>query len=158
MPFLLHSIQNANIRTDDDVVEVTKRGKAEAYEYGNVIVRALDSDGVTLITLGVFVCPTVSIQYGSGKSYEHHVIYNSTPSLYIAAPEGYEINTVSHDGKDVTETVNANDGNYTPASPITDNTVISVNLNSTAIPGDLNGDGMVDTSDLNRLLELMMNF
>ena len=146
------------VSSNDDIVEVTKKGKAEAYEYGNVIVRALDSEGEPIITLGVFVCPTIKIHYGTDKSYEHHVIYNSTPSLFLAAPEGYEIASVMHDGTDVTEAVKANEGYYTPASPITDNTVISVSLNSTAIPGDLNGDGKVDTSDLNWLLEQMINF
>ena len=144
--------------SDVDIVEVSNNGKAEANEYGNVIVRALDSDGETLMTLGVFVCPTVKIHYGTDKTYEHHVIYNSTPSLYLAAPEGYEIVSVSHDGEDVTETVKTNEGYYTPLSPITDDSTITVSLNSTAIPGDLNGDGKVDTADLNWLLDQMMNY
>lgn len=144
--------------SDEDIVEVTKKGKAEAYEYGNVIVRALDGDGESIITLGVFVCPTVKIHYGTGKTYQHHVIYNSTPNLFIAAPDGYEIVAVSHNGEDVTGEVKANDGYYSPATPIKSNSTITVTLNSTAIPGDLNGDGKVDSSDLNWLLDQMMNF
>lgn len=144
--------------SDEDIVEVTKRGKAEAYEYGNVIVRALDSNGDTLITLGVFVCPTVSVQYGDGKSYEHHVIYNSTPSLYIAAPEGYEISRVYHDGVDVTEALNSNEGYLTTSSPIKDNSTISVEIYSTKDPADLNGDGVVNVVDMNILIERMMNY
>lgn len=145
--------------SNDDIVNLdAEKGAISALNFGEVKVRGKDAEGNVVAVFDIFVCPTVSIQYGEGKSYQHHVIYNSTPSLYIAAPEGYEIVSVSHDGEDVTYTVKANEGYYTPTSPITDNTVISVNLNSTAIPGDLNGDGMVDTSDLNRLLELMMNF
>lgn len=145
--------------SDDDIVEVTKKGKAEAYEYGNVIVRALDSDGATLLTLGVFVCPTVSIEYSTGNSsYQHHVIYNTSPTLYIAPPEDYEIASVSHDGEDITEDVLNNDGFYTTSNPITDNTVISVTLNPTKDPADLNGDGTVDVVDMNILIERMMNY
>ena len=144
--------------TDNEIVSISEDGICTALKFGLCVITAV-SEGETIFSLQVFVSPTVSIEYSNGySSYEHHVIYNTTPNLYIAAPEGYIITSVSHDGMDVTETVNANDGYYTPASPITDNTVISVNLNSTAIPGDLNGDGKVDTSDLNWLLELMMNF
>lgn len=143
--------------TDDDIVEVTKRGKAEAYEYGNVIVKALDSNDETVLTLGVFVCPTVKIHYGAEKTYEHHVIYNSTPTVYIAAPENYEIVSITHDGVDITEEVLNNDGNYQPNSPVTDNSVINVTLESTLDAADLNGDGIIDVSDLNWLLERMMN-
>ena len=144
--------------SDEDIVEVTKKGKAEAYEYGNVIVRALNSDGEALITLGVFVCPTVKINYGSEKTYEHPVIYNSTPNLFIGALDGYEIVSVSHDDKDITEEVISNDGFYTPSVPVTSDTTITVSLRSTKDPADLNGDGVVNVLDLNMLLERMMNY
>lgn len=144
--------------SNDEIVDVTKRGNAESYEYGYAFLEGKDASGGIVTTVAAFVCPTISVEYSEGKSYEHHVIYNSTPSLYIAAPEGYEIVGISHDGEDITEAVKANEGYYTPISPITDNTVISVSLKSTATPGDLNGDGKVDSSDLNWLLEQIMNF
>lgn len=145
--------------SNDEIVNLdAEKGTISAQSYGEAKVRGKDAEGNVVAVFEIFVCPTVSIQYGEGKSYQHHVIYNSTPSLYIAAPEGYEIAGVSHDGVDVTETVKTNEGYYTPTSPITDNTVISVNLKSTKNPADLNGDGKVDTSDLNWLLEHMMNF
>lgn len=145
--------------SNEEIVNLDEeKGTISAKTYGEAKVRGKNAEGNVMVVFDIFVCPTISIQYGNGKSYEHHVIYNSRPSLYIAAPEGYVVAGISHDGMDVTEAVKANEGYYTPASPITDNTVISVSLNSTAIPGDLNGDGKVDTSDLNWLLEQMMNF
>lgn len=144
--------------SDDDIVEVTKKGKAEAYNYGNVIVRALNSDGEPLVTFGVFVCPTIKINYGDIKTYEHHVIYNSIPTLYIAAPEGFKIVSISHEGMDITDIVKNNDGYYSPNSPLNDNSIISVVLNNSSIKGDLNGDGKVDGVDLNMLIDQIMNF
>lgn len=144
--------------SDSDIVSISEDGICTALKFGSCVLNAV-SEGKTIFSIQVFVSPTVSIEYSVGNSsYTHHVIYNSTPNLYIAAPEGYAIASVSHDGKDITETVNANNGYYTPSSPITDNTVISVSLNSTSLPGDLNGDGKVDATDLNWLLDQMMNF
>lgn len=143
--------------SDEGIAEVNKKGRVDAYEFGRCYIYAKNADGETIAVFEIFVCPTVLIQYGNGKSYEHHVIYNSTPRLYIAAPEGYEIVSVFHDGEDITEIVRENEGYYTPSTPITDNTVLSVNLNNTTSPGDLNGDGVVDVIDLNILLEIMMN-
>ena len=153
--------ENLNVSTwevpENDIVEITRRGILYSYELGETVVRSKDNAGNTIGIFEIFVCPTISIEYNNGLAYQHHVIYNSSPSLYIAAPEGYEITSVRHDGEDVTEAVNANDGYYTPDSPIMDNTVISVKLNSTRDPADLNGDGIVDVSDLNMLIERINN-
>lgn len=145
--------------SNDEIVNLdAEKRTISALNFGEVKVRGKNAEGNVVAVFEIFVCPTVSIQYGEGNSYQHHVIYNSTPSLYIAAPEGYEIAGVSHDGVDVTEDVKTNEGYYTPTSPIIDNTVISVNLNGTALPGDLNGDGKVDSTDINWLLDLILNF
>lgn len=144
--------------SNEDIAEVNKKGRVDAYEFGRCYITAKDSEGEPIAVFELFVCPTVKIHYGTDKTYEHHVIYNSTPSLYIAAPEGYEIVSISHDGEDVTEAVNANDGYYTPDFPITDNSVISVNLVSTKDPADINGDGVVNVIDLNMVIERMNNY
>ena len=144
--------------SDEDVADVNKKGRVDAWEFGRCYITAKDSDGETIAVFEVFVCPTVSIEYSEGNSsYQHHVIYNSTPTVYIAAPENYEIVSITHDGEDITEEVINNEGNYQPKSPVTDNSVINVTLESTADAADLNGDGIIDVSDLNWLLERMMN-
>ena len=145
--------------SNEEIVNLdAEKGTISAKTYGEAKIRGKNAEGNVVAVFDIFICPIVSIQYGEGKSYQHQVIYNSTPSLYIAAPEGYEIVSVSHDGEDVTETINANAGYYTPASPITENTVISVELNSTKDPADLNGDGVVNVVDMNILIERMNNY
>lgn len=143
--------------SNEDVAEVNKKGRVDAWEFGRTYISAKNNDDEVIAVFEVFVCPTISVNYSEGNSsYQHHVVYNSTPTLYIAAPKGYEIESVSHDGVDVTEAVVANSGVYQPATAITDNSTISVKLNSLTLPGDLNGDGRVDSGDINWLLEQIM--
>lgn len=145
--------------SNDDVVDVTKKGNAESYEYGYSFVEGKDANGEIVTTVVIFVCPSISVEYSEGNSsYKHHVIYNSIPTLNIAAPEGYEIVSVKHDDQDITEIVSSNNGIYSPAEPVTANSKISVSLISTKDPADLNGDGKVDASDLNWLIDHMLNY
>ena len=84
---------------------------------------------VPKILFDLFVCPSVTIEHGSGAIYKHPVIYNSTPILYIAASEGQEITGITHDGEDITDLVLQNDGKYAVKSPIKDNSIINITIN-----------------------------
>lgn len=116
--------------SNEDIAEVNKNGRVDAWEFGRCYIAAKDADGETVAVFEVFVCPTVTIEHGMGVVYQHHVIYNSTPSLFIAAPQAYVLSGVTHDGDDITDHIADNDGNYTPSTPITKNSTINVALKS----------------------------
>lgn len=111
---------------NEDIVEVTKRGIAYAYEFGETVVRAKDADGKTIAIFEVFVCPTVTVEHGDGILYTHHVLYNSHPTLVLNPGAGYKIAGVTHDEVDIKDELIGNDGVYVPENPITANSVINL--------------------------------
>lgn len=114
--------------SDEDVAEVNRRGRVDAWEFGRAYVTAKDASGNSVAVFEVLVCPTVSVQHGDGVIYSHHVVYNSYPTLSLNPGKGYKIAGVTHDGVDVTESLVAQDGKYVPAEPITANSVINLTL------------------------------
>lgn len=144
--------------SDENIVQVSEEGKCVAVDFGTALISAFDTEGEKLGSLKIYVSPIISVEYSDGRIYKHNVIYNSHPTLYFEIPENSKITGITHDGEDITEVVLSNQGSYMTLEPITENSTITVTLESTAIPGDLNGDGKVDSADLNWLLEQMMNY
>lgn len=128
---------------NDDIVEVTKRGLAYAYDFGETVVRAKDADGKTIAIFEVFVCPTVTVEHGDGVLYSHHVLYNSCPTLTLRPGEGNELAGVTHDGKPIDETLVSNEGKYIPTEPITQNSVINMALKVSPNGGPTTGASSV---------------
>ena len=145
--------------TNENIATVNDKGFVNVSGFGHCYIISKDAEGNDVDVFSIFACPNISIEYSNKNiSYSHHVVYNSMPTLFISAPEGFVIKNVYQDDIDITDSIKKNDGYYRPEEPITTNTNIKVLLESTKNPADLNGDGKVDTSDLNWLLEHMMNF
>ena len=117
--------------TDEDIAEVNKRGRVDAWEFGRCYIMAKDADGKNLAVYELFVCPTVTVEHGSGAIYSHHVVYNSAPTLSLKAGDGYRIAGATHGKKDIYDEIMANDGKYVPAEPITSNSVLNLALEKT---------------------------
>lgn len=114
--------------SDEDVAEVNRKGRVDAWEFGRAYVTAKDAGGNSVALFEVLVCPTVSVEHGDGVIYSHHVVYNSYPTLSLTPGKGYKIAGVTHDGVDVTESLVGQDGKYVPTEPITANSVINLAL------------------------------
>lgn len=113
--------------SNDKVIAFTPTNiEAEALSYGESTVIGFDSYGNIVVVFDVFVCPFVTIEHGIGTIYKHPVIYNSTPNLFIAVPEGHDIAGVTHDGEDITDLVIQNNGNYAVKTPLIDNSIINI--------------------------------
>lgn len=112
--------------SDDNIVEVTRRGLAFAYEFGEAILTAKDADGNAIGRIGVFVCPTVTVVYPSGCNVTCRSVYNTPVELDLQPVKGWAINTVTHDGVDVTDRVDSK-GHYS-SDPITADTTLHLSL------------------------------
>ena len=129
--------------TNDGIVDITKRGKAEAYEFGHVYISAKDADDNVIAVYSVFVCPTVRVEHGNGIFYTHHVIYNTRPKFALAPAGGYKIAGVTHDGVEINNALVSNDGKYVSSNPITENSVINLSLVQDDTSGPTTGAGSV---------------
>ncbi|MCH5346466.1 MAG: leucine-rich repeat protein [Muribaculaceae bacterium] len=131
--------------SNDDIVDITKKGKAEAYEFGHVYISAKDGDNNVIAVYSVFVCPTVTIVHGDGVLYSHHVIYNSRPKLTLQPSSGYLISSVTHDDTVVLDQLIDHQGTctYIPEKPITDNTKIYLTMEENPDGGPVTGMGSV---------------
>lgn len=130
--------------SDEDVVEVTRRGLAYAYEFGEALVTAKDAAGNVLSRIAIFVSPTVSVVYPEGGTVRTRTIYNAAAELDLHPSDGWRINSVTHDNEDVTNLVDAT-GHYTTA-PVTNHTEIRLALEkspATALPGDVMGTSAI---------------
>lgn len=130
---LSHYLSNSHIvhwsNSNDKVISFdSTNSELEALGYGESTLSGFDSSGKIVVLFDLFVCPSVTIEHGSGAIYKHPVIYNSTPILYIAASEGQEITGITHDGEDITDLVLQNDGKYAVKSPIKDNSIINITI------------------------------
>lgn len=122
--------------SDPEVVDgVSQDGGFEAKNYGMATLKVSYinkmEDTKTVNDFMVFVCPTVTVQHGSGAIYSHHVVYNSAPTLSLNAGNGYRIAGATHGKTDIYDEIMANDGKYVPAEPITSNSVINLALEET---------------------------
>lgn len=114
--------------SNDDIAEVNKKGRVDAWEYGKAYITAKDDNGDVVATFCVFVCPTITVEHGDGLIYRHHVVYKSIPKLYLAEGRGYKLAGVTHDGVEIDDDLISNDGYYTSMKPIMDDSVINLSL------------------------------
>lgn len=139
------------VTSNDDIVDITKKGKAEAYEFGHVYISAKDIDDKVIAVFSVFVCPTVTIVHGDGVLYSHHVIYNSRPKLTLQPSNGYLISSVTHDDTVVLDELLDHQGTctYTPEKPITANSTIYLALEENPNGGPMTGtESVISDSDV----------
>lgn len=115
--------------SNENIVAISNKGIGESYQYGNVYVKAKDIEGNYLAVFNVFVCPILSIEHGDGIIYNHHVLYNSRPKIFLIEGSGeYKIAGLTHDGEDIKDSLISNNGYYTSIKPITENSTLNLTL------------------------------
>lgn len=129
--------------TDNELMQVTSDGEGTATSFGHVYVIGKNAQGEDVVVFSVFVCPTLTIENGSGVIYSHHVLYNTRPKIKLAPGEGYLVNGVTHDKNDIQPVLIENDGSYIPEQPITKDSVINLSLEKDENGGPSTGNGSV---------------
>lgn len=118
------AVDNATWSSSDDAVtSVTTDGKATGVAYGAATITAKNATGQTLLSVNTYVGPTLTVVYPDGSQVAHHVPYNTPVKIDIAPSNRWDITSVSHDGSDITQAVNA--GTYVSA-PLTGNSTITL--------------------------------
>lgn len=121
--------------TADRIATVTNQGVVTGAKFGEAVVGAYNIYGNLVATVGVFVCPTLSVVYPGSETTaraadasvtKHYVLHQSRADVVLLPSSRWQINSVTHDGVDVTDMVDVNTGRYLSAQPVTDNSVINV--------------------------------
>lgn len=115
----------ASLPEESETLSFEDMGKVKGVRYGETVIGAYNLYGELVATLGVFVCPTLTVVYPDGATTEHLMVHNSPVSIAINPSARWRINSVSHDEADVTDKVDTY-GVYKSETPVTANSILTV--------------------------------
>lgn len=124
----------AALPEESETLQPEDMGKVTGAQYGEAVVGAYNVYGELLATLGVFVCPSLTVVYPDGATTEHLVVHNSPLNVALRPSSRWQISSVTHDETDVTDKVAPLSGLYKSELPVKANTVLTVVGKETSEP------------------------
>lgn len=113
---------------NEDIVTTLEDGSIYSGQYGECVLRAKDSFDRTVAYFDIFSCPSVFVEHGNGLIYNHPVLYNSRPTVYLGAGSGFRVAGITQDGEPVDEALITEDGYFTTQAPVTADTRFNIAL------------------------------